>query len=348
MANPKALHAHGIPTSGMTTAIDVVVPAYNGWELTESCLRHLRAQTVLHTVIVCDNGSTDGTPERVCAAFPEVRVVELGENLGFPKACNRGVGAGSGEIVVLLNNDVDCRPDFLERLVVPFEADERLGSVAALLLKPGEETIESFGLTADPTLAGYPRLRDLPVREAQATDPVLVGPSGAAGAYRRRAWEGVGGLDEGVFIYGEDVELALRLRAAGWSTVGAADAVAVHVGSASMGTRSAWQRYQGGFARGYFLRRYGMGQSRVGARTVATEALVVLGDALVFSHDLAALRGRVAGWRAGGARPRNRRPPAEALERRITFWKSLRLRVGVYTGRDLQTPSRFRSVSTSS
>jgi GT2 family glycosyltransferase len=330
-----------------TPSIDVVIPAHNGWELTKSCLEHLRAQTVPHTVIVADNGSTDGTPARLGKVFPEVRVIDLGANLGFPVACNRGARAGSSDIVVLLNNDVDCRPDFLARLADPFQSDERLGSVAALLLKPGEETIESFGLTVDPTLAGYPRLRDLPRHEAQATDPVLVGPSGAAGAYRRRAWEAVGGLDEGVFIYAEDVELALRLRAAGWSTAAVADAVAVHMGSATMGARSAWQRYQGGFARGYFLRRYGVLRSRVGPRASMTEAIVVVGDALVFSHDLAALRGRIAGWRAAGGRPRNRRPPPEAIDRRIGFWQSLWLRFGVYTARGRRTTRRpfgaFRS-----
>src|SRR5919197_2754076 len=154
--------------------IDVVVPVHNRWELTKSCLEHLRAQTVPHTVIVVDNGSTDRTPERLREAFPAVRLLELGDNLGFPVACNRGVAAGNGEIVVLLNNDVECRPDFLERLVAPLLDDERLGSVAALLLRPGEDKIESFGLTADPTLAGYPRLRDLPVDAAQAANPLLI------------------------------------------------------------------------------------------------------------------------------------------------------------------------------
>jgi GT2 family glycosyltransferase len=161
---------------------------------------------------------------------------------------------------------------------------------------------------------------------------VLVGPSGAAGAYRREAWERVGGLDEGVFSYGEDVDLALRLRASGWSTAGAADAVSVHLGSATAGTRSPSQRYQGGFARGYFLRRYGILRSRVGIRGAATEALVVLGDAFVFSHDLAALRGRFAGWRAAGGLPRHRYPPDDAVDGDITFVKSLRLRLGVYSG----------------
>lgn len=317
----------------MNPSVDVVVPVHNGWALTASCLNDLHLQTVPHNVIVCDNGSTDGTPDRLRAVFPEVRAIELGTNLGFAKACNHGVHAGSGEIVVLLNNDVECRPDFLERLIAPFRDNERVGSVAALLLKPGEERIESFGLAADPTLAGFPRLRGLPARNAQATEPVLVGPSGAAAAFRRRAWEAVGGLDEGVFSYGEDVDLALRLRAAGWSTAAAADAVAVHIGSASAVTRSAWQRYQGGFSRGYFLRRYGILRSGVALRAAATEAIVVLADALIFSHDVAALRGRIAGWRAAIGGPRNPPPPQDVVDPGITFWKSLRLRFGVYTER---------------
>ncbi|HZC29325.1 MAG TPA: glycosyltransferase family 2 protein, partial [Gaiellaceae bacterium] len=202
--------------------------------------------------------------------------------------------------------------------------------VAALLLQPGEDRIESFGLAVDTTLAGYPRLRGARVSEAQATNPVLVGPSGAAAAFRRRSWDDVGGLDEGAFSYGEDVDLALRLRAAGWETTVAADAVAVHIGSASAGRRSPWQRYQGGFSRGYFLRRYDVFRSRAAPRAALTEAIVVLGDALVFSRDLAALRGRIAGWRAASGRSHRPRPPRDAIDEGISFVDSLRMRVRVY------------------
>ena len=316
----------------MTPSLDVVIPVHNGWDLTKSCLEHLGAQTVPHTAIVCDNGSTDGTALRVRESFPDVRLIELGANVGFPSACNRGVSAGIGEVVVLLNNDVECRPDFLERLVAPFANDERLGSIASLLLVPGEELIESYGLTVDPTLAGYPRLRGAPVDTAQTGDPILVGPSGAAGAYRRRAWDDVGGLDEGVFAYAEDVDLALRIRAAGWTAAAAADALAVHIGSASAVTRSEWQRYQGGFSRGYFLRRYRILRSREAVRALATEALVVIGDAAIYSHDFAALRGRLAGWRAARGNPPAPRPPTDAIDRRITFRRSLSLRRAVYAG----------------
>jgi hypothetical protein len=190
--------------------------------------------------------------------------------------------------------------------------------------------IESFGLAVDPTIAGYPRLRGLPLDALDGALPTLAGPSGAAGAYRRTAWESVGGLDDGVFAYAEDVDLALRLRAAGWQGTAVRDAVAIHIGSASAVTRSAWQRYQGGFARGYFLRRYGVMRSRFALRALVTEAMVVAGDAAVFSRDLAALRGRIAGWRAARGLPPVARPPRDAVDTRITFRRSVALRLHVY------------------
>jgi N-acetylglucosaminyl-diphospho-decaprenol L-rhamnosyltransferase len=312
-------------------SIDVVVPVHNGWRLTKSCLEHLRGQTLPHAAIVCDNGSTDGTAGHIRSSFPDALVLELGANLGFPRACNRGVAAGSAEIVVLLNNDVECRPDFLEQLVAPFADREEVGSVFPLLLQPGEERIDSFGLAVDATLAGYPRFRGQSAGQARTMGPTAVGPTGAAGAYRRSAWEGVRGLDEGVFAYGEDVDLALRLRDAGWATTGAAAAVAIHAGSASAVARSSWQRYQGGFSRGYFLRRYGILNGRWAARALATEAIAAGADALFFSHDFAALRGRIAGWRAARAAPRMPYPSHDAIADDITFMASLRLRRRVYS-----------------
>jgi N-acetylglucosaminyl-diphospho-decaprenol L-rhamnosyltransferase len=312
----------------VTSSIDVVIVAYNRYELTDSCLRHLAAQTIEHRVILLDNGSIDDTRARVAAEWPAVALESFEQNRGFAEACNRGVAAGSGEIVVLLNNDVDCRPDFLERLIAPL-ADERVGAVAALMLQPGERLIDSAGLAADVTLGGFPRLQGLDVAQAGSRQPLLAGPAGTAAAYRRVAWERVGGLDEGIFAYMEDFELGLRLRSAGWNAVVATDAVGVHLGSATHGHRSAWQRRHGGFGRGYMLRRYGLLRGRTAPRTLATEAVVVLGDLLI-SRDLAALQGRVAGWRAGRRVARLPRPPVEAVDQTIGFRDSLALRRGVY------------------
>jgi N-acetylglucosaminyl-diphospho-decaprenol L-rhamnosyltransferase len=314
----------------MTPAsIDVVIVAYNRYELTDSCLRHLAEQTVPHELIMVDNGSTDDTRARLQAEWPAARLECFEENRGFAEACNRGVSAGSGAFVVLLNNDVDCHPDFLARLVAPLEQDSSVGAVAALMLQPGERLIDSAGLTADVTLGGFPRLQGLGLERAQAEHPVLAGPAGTAAAYRRCAWEQVGGLDETIFAYMEDFDLALRLRSAGWEAAVAADAVGVHLGSATHGHRSAWQRRHAGFGRGYLLRRYGLLQGRTAPRTLATEAAVVLGD-LVISRDLAALRGRLSGWRAGRDLPRLPSPPRKAVDHSIGFRDALALRRGVY------------------
>jgi N-acetylglucosaminyl-diphospho-decaprenol L-rhamnosyltransferase len=308
--------------------IDVVIPTYNGWPLLERCLELLRAQTIAHRVIVVDNGSTDGTPARVRRAFPEAFVVELPENVGFPAACNRAAAIGDGDVIVLLNNDVEVPSTFLEELVRPLVANEAVGSVASVLLRRDGNSIDSVGLCVDRTLAGFPRLRGEPLAESGSLRPLLVGPAGGAGAYRRVAWTAVEGLDEGVFGYGEDVELAVRLAHAGWAAAAATAAIAIHLGSASFGRRSSWQRYQGGFSRGYFVRRYGLRATGI-ARTIATEAVVIAGDAII-SRDLSALRGRVAGWRAARDAVRRPPPPAHAVDQSIGFFASLRMRRGIY------------------
>jgi len=279
-------------------------------------------------VIVVDNGSTDDTRARLRSEWPEVQLECIDQNHGFPKACNGGVAAGSGETLVLLNNDVDCRPDFLERLVAPLR-DARVGSVASLVLQSDERSVDSVGVTADITLAGFQRMHGMPLAHAQGRRPLVTGPEGTAGAYRRSAWEQVGGLDETIPAYMDIFDLALRLRNAGWRAACAPDAVGVHLGSATYGSASPALRRLAGFGRGYVLRRYGVLRGRAAPRALLTEGVVVLGDALV-SRDLAALRGRVEGWRAGRGQERRPQPPTEAIDTEIGFWDSLALRRGVY------------------
>lgn len=309
-------------------SVDIVIPTSGRYELTAQCLEHLARQTHPHTTIVSDNGGDRQTSEGIRADWPEVRAIRSEERLSFAAACNRGVAAGEGDAVVLLNNDVFCRPDWLERLVAPLAEQPGTGSVACLLLQPGEQLIDSVGLCADATLAGFPRLAGLARSRATEDRPRLAGPAGAAAAYRRSAWEQIGGLDERIFAYSEDLDLALRLRAADWDAAVVPEAVGIHLGSATHGHRTAWQRRHAGFARGYLMRRYGVLRSPAAGRALATEAAVVVGDALL-SRDLAAASGRLAGWRAARHLD-GRRIPLAALDPEIGIRASYALRRSVY------------------
>lgn len=308
----------------MGPSIDVVIPTYENYALTDTCLRHLAAQDVPHETIVVDDGSRDDSPRRLREHWPHTHVLELGSNQGYVRAVNRGVASGEGAIVVLLNNDVVLRPGFLRELVAPLAADPAVGSAASLMLARDEATIDSVGVTIDATLAGFARLQGRPAADAADAAPLLAGPEGTAGAYRRAAWEQVDGFDEQIRAYMEVVDIALRLRGAGWSTVAVPAAVGVHLGSTTYGRRSAAQRRMAGHSRGYLLRRYSVLHGRHAARAVLTEAGVVTLDALA-SRDLESLRGRVDGWRAAAGLPR-REAAREAIDDSITFRRSLSLR----------------------
>lgn len=311
----------------MAASIDVVIAVHGNYALTSSCLARLAVQTIEHRVIVVDDGSPDDTARRIRGSWPEVSLLELSVNRGYTRAVNAGVAHGDGEYVVLLNNDVELRPDFLETLVAPLRADPRVGSAASLMLVPGEQSIDSAGVTADLTLAGFARLQGQRPEESRDAAAVLTGPEGTAGAYRRLAWERLGGLDEHIEAYMEILDLALRLRAAGWESVYVPGAIGVHLGSRTYGRGSARQRRLAGFSRGYLLRRYGVLRSPAAARTIVTEAIVILADA-VLNRDGEALRGRLSGWRAARGLARRPWPPREALDARITLRRSLALRRG--------------------
>lgn len=307
----------------MTLTVDVVIATHQGWELTERCIRHLAAQTLAHTVIVSDGASTDGTVDNVRSVFSHVVFIEHQDDPGYAAAINQGVAAGSGDVILLLNNDAFCRPDFLERLVESFE-DERVGAVAPLTLRPDERSIDGVGVTLDRTLAPFTRLAGRPSLEADSDRPLLVAPGSGADAYRRSAWDQAGGLDERLSFYGADVDLGLRLRALEWTIVAAPRAVAIHERSATSGHRSRRARQSGGWARGFLIRRWGVLRGRAAARTLLTEAVVAVAD-LALSRDTVALRSRISGWRAAGGERRRRVPPG-AFEPAIGFTESLRLR----------------------
>jgi N-acetylglucosaminyl-diphospho-decaprenol L-rhamnosyltransferase len=304
-----------------TPSIDVVIVTTKARELVVSCLEHLGRQTVPHTIYLADNANNeDGTTDVVHERFPHVHLTTNAENMGFGKAVDMLAAQGSGDVVVLANDDMDVEPQFLEKLVEPLVSDPRVGMVAGLTLQPGDgQVVDAFGIEADPTLVAFNRLRH---RRPSDVPGTLLGPSGGAAAYRRSAWEAAGGFEPAFFVYAEDLDLALRLRLAGWNAAAAPEARGVHLGGATTGLDSPFQRRHGGFGRGFVLRRYGILRSRHAPRALLFEAIVVLWGMLRFRTALP-LRARIEGWRAAGRGPRLRVPEG-AVDSRITLRETIR------------------------
>ncbi|MBK5233914.1 MAG: glycosyltransferase family 2 protein [Thermoleophilia bacterium] len=290
------------------------IPTLDGRDRLRSALESLRGQTAPCEVVVVDNGSSDGSQAMVKADFPEYMLIELGQNLGFGRALNEAISdAGEGPIL-LMNNDVVLEPEFVAEILATAEAT-RAEMVASVLLRadtPG--LIDSAGIVADDeTLMAFDFLEGQPVAAADQAEAPL-GPSGGAALYDRGAFESVGGFDQQIFAYYEDLDLALRMRVAGATCALSSRARGVHARSTTLGSRSPQKYGITGWSRGYLIRRYGVMRSFSGcARTVFFEGFVCAGQ-LVLERTAAGIRGRLRGWRAA-RRMETRQLPSAGLAR---------------------------------
>ncbi len=221
----------------------IVIVTYNGWELVRKCLQALEPE--LRTgidVVVVDNGSVDGVPEKVRSGFKWARVIETGQNLGFAGGNNVGIRQTSGEFVLLLNSDANVRPGFVGNLLESTAVMPRVGSVAAaMVFESDPDLVASAGI--DVYANGLALDRSLGSTTSSLIDGLrLFGASAGAALYRREALQDVGLFPDAFFMYLEDVDLAWRLRLRGWESVLSARAVAEHAYSASSGEGSRFKR----------------------------------------------------------------------------------------------------------
>jgi len=288
----------------------VVIPTLNGRERLLRTLDSLEGQTAPEAVVVVDNASTDGTAEAVAEQHPGVSVVQNERNLGFGAAINRGALELDGDLLVLVNNDVVCRPDFVARITEPF-SDPSVGTAAGVLLQASApERVDSAGIELDVTLGSWDYFWNQPATDLQgAADPV--GPCGGAAAYRLPAFRQLGGFDETLFAYWEDVDLALRFREAGWRCVLAPDARALHEHGQTVGPATPAARRLEAFGRGYVLAKYRVGDASLLRRLqIAALDWPVLLVHLLLRREAGPVRARLRA-RLLGTRAPARRPPLE-------------------------------------
>jgi GT2 family glycosyltransferase len=216
--------------------MSVIVLNWNGKRFLETCLAALRRQTFQNfETILVDNGSEDGSAEFVRNHFPEVCVLPLARNLGFAAGNNAGYEQAQGNLIVLLNNDTEAEPHWLEEIHKAAQEFPRAGTFASKMLYFDERNrIDNcgFGLTAAGLAVEHGRgEQDGP---SWAEPRPVFGACAGAAAYRRSMLERVGFLDPDFFTFYEDVDLSFRAQLLGYECIFVPGAIVYHRYRATM------------------------------------------------------------------------------------------------------------------
>jgi GT2 family glycosyltransferase len=238
--------------------VTVSLVTFNGMRWLPGCLSSLESQTLRDFELrVIDNASTDGSFEWLRAQagrFPAVpmKVIASDTNLGFAAAQNRNIEAAPTEFVCLLNQDVVLHERFLERAVAAFDRGDRIAAVQGKLLRLNpdgsrSDIVDSTGLEMFPSRRVVSRGQGKPDTHRWSVPGPVWGADGPAPVYlwaalmdvrEPRTGGGLEVLDEDFFMYKEDVDLAWRLRRAGWGSWYEPTAVAWHARTAAAGDAS--------------------------------------------------------------------------------------------------------------
>jgi len=225
--------------------VSVVVINWNGRDYLRACLESLiRQRDADFEVIVVDNGSSDGSVEMVRQEYLgrgdfRVRLIANESNRGFCAANNQGFAEARGRFVAILNNDAEAEPGFLAALRRAFDVAPDIGMAAAkILVYEDPRRIDKVGHLIYPD--GQNRGRgtgELDIGQYDHMEECLW-PDGCAAMYRKEMLDHIGGFDEDLFIFGDDAELGLRARMAGWRCLYVPEAVVRHHRGGAMKTGS--------------------------------------------------------------------------------------------------------------
>lgn len=227
--------------------LSIIIVVWNNLEHLSSCLENLQKQVFQnYELVIIDNGSSDDLTMVIEGKYKlsNFQTKKLPKNIGFAAANNMGVRMAQGKWVVLLNADAFPEPDWLEKLVQAAEAHpEYLAFSSRQISAMAREFLDGAGDAYHVSGMAWRNYLGYPALQYGQDSREVFSPCAAAAMYLREAFLDVGGFDEDLFSYYEDVDLGFRFRLAGYKAYYVADAIVHHVGSATFGARSDFAFY---------------------------------------------------------------------------------------------------------
>lgn len=220
----------------MEKKVTVIIPNYNGLKFMEPCMAALERQTMREfELLVVDNGSTDGSVEWL--KKQGIPGIFLKENTGFSGAVNVGIRSAKTPYVILLNNDTEPEPEYVEELVKAMDSSPGIFSVSPKMIQLYHRDLMDDGGDMY-SIMGWAYQRGVG-QEVERYDRPCHIFSACAGAaiYRREIFEEIGYFDEMHFAYLEDIDVGYRAKIAGYYNIYWPRAVVYHVGSGTSGSK---------------------------------------------------------------------------------------------------------------
>lgn len=223
--------------------VSIIIVSWNALDLLKQCLPSVVATDFDgFEIILADNASTDGSAEWVRETFPEVNIVRHPENWGFAKGNNAAVPHAKGQLIILLNNDVEVPADWLTPIVARFDSHADLGAAQPKLHQFDKRTHFEYSGAAGGFLDrwGYPfargRLFDVLEEDTGQYDASrdVFWASGTCLAVRREVWDRLGGLEEAFFMHMEEIDLCWRIHRLGYRIECVPESVVYHIGGGSL------------------------------------------------------------------------------------------------------------------
>jgi len=234
--------------------LSIIILNYNTRDLLRDCLRSVlksKKNSFAYEIIVVDNASVDGSVEMIKREFPQVKIIQSKENLGFAGGNNLALKKAQGKYILFLNSDTQVKPDAFQKMISFMDSDPKIGAATAktMLVSGGMDPDCHRGfptpwasicyflglekLFPKSKIFGQYHQFYLDLNKIHEIDAGF----GTFMFVRRQALTEVGSWDENYFFYGEDLDLFYRIKKAGWKVMFYPEPLLIHHKGASSGLR---------------------------------------------------------------------------------------------------------------